>query len=97
VARTPVPPSSTARAPVGIPLVFYLVALSRPVCLVMVENPASTAFSGRASDRELAAMGGVEPQHLRRGDAQMWEQLPIVTAGTVSEKIARTRGSRMRK
>jgi hypothetical protein len=40
-------------------------------------------------------MGGVEPQHLQRGDAQMWEQEPIVTAGTVTEMIAKTRDSRL--
>ena len=36
-------------------------------------------------------------QRLRRGDAQMWEQLPIITAAMVAERIAKTRGSNARK
>ena len=31
------------------------------------------------------------------GDAQMWEQLPIITAAMVAERIAKTRGSNARK
>jgi hypothetical protein len=45
-----------------------------------------------AKNRESAARGSLEPQRLRRGDAQMWEHLPIVTAATVAERIARNVG-----
>ena len=56
---------------------------------------AAQTCSGEAVRRPDTAcnhQSSVELQRLRRGDAQMWEQQPIVTEATVAERIARNAG-----